>query len=216
MSLQLHSVEVRVLGSLVEKDLATPEYYPLSLNALKNACNQKNNRDPLMNLDEEIVEKALASLRDKKLALMLTGGEHRVPKYAHRISETLNLDNRALAILGVLMLRGPQTLGELRSRTQSLHNFDDLEAVESSLHRLMEREPEPLAKQLPRQSGLKEPRYAHLLSGDIAVAEAEAPQPAVLRSDRDRIAALEAEIASLKAEVVDIRRELSEFRRQFE
>src|SRR5271169_1286449 len=115
MPFELHSVEVRVLGSLVEKDLATPEYHPLSLNALKNACNQKNNRDPLMNLDEAMVERAVASLRDKKLALMLTGGEHRVPKYAHRISETLNLDNRELAILDVLMLRGPQTLGELRT-----------------------------------------------------------------------------------------------------
>jgi uncharacterized protein YceH (UPF0502 family) len=218
MTVFLSEIEARVLGSLIEKDLATPDYYPLSLNALKNACNQKNNRDPLMSLDQQSVEAALENLRGQKLSLIITGGDNRVPKYAHRASETLNLDNRDLAILAVLLLRGPQTIGELRSRAQGMHGFDDLAAVENCLRRLMEREPEPLVKRLERQSGLKEPRYGHLLSGDVAppASEPAAPERQPLRSDRDRIAALEATVEALQAEVSDLTRELAEFRKQFE
>ena len=200
----LDEAEARALGSLIEKDMSTPDYYPLSLNALINACNQKSNRDPVMHLDEDAVGRALDGLRDKELVRVTTEG--RVPKYAHRASETLSLGNRELAILCVLLLRGQQTVGELRGRAQGLYSFDDLEAVEACLRRLMERA-EPLVKKLPRQTGLKEPRYAHLLSGDVEamenVPEVAAPQP----SDRERIARLEAEVEDLKRQLAELQKQ---------
>jgi uncharacterized protein YceH (UPF0502 family) len=209
MDLRLEPVEVRVLGALMEKEIATPEYYPLSLNALVNACNQKSNRDPVVNYDEDTVEDALASLRDHGLGLRVSGREVRVPKHAQRFTEKFNLGRREAAVMCVLMLRGPQTVGEIRSRTDRLYTFDDLEAVESTLHRLAEME---FVKQLPRQPGFKEPRYAHLLSGDIEVpAEAIAPvaAPSHGPSDRERIASLETALA-------DLRSEFEEFRKRFE
>lgn len=221
MSFQLNDIEVRVLGALVEKDMATPEYYPLSLNALVNACNQKSNRDPVVSYDEEAVEEAVETLRAKNLAMVTTGGEHRVPKYSHRISETLNLGNRELAVLCVLMLRGPQTAGELKGRTQRLQAFDDLGGVESCLNRLMGREQEPLVVRLPRQPGAREHRYAHLLSGEVQVLEQEPPgqpQAAAARPDPvlERVARLEAELDSLKQDLLDLERQFADFRRQFE
>src|SRR5712692_8441426 len=144
MDLVLHPVEARVLGSLLEKEITTPEYYPLTLNALVNACNQKSNRDPLVSYDEDTVKRALESLRMKGLVLEITGGGNRVPKHGQRFSEALNLGRRELAILCELMLRGPQTSGELRSRTERLHEFTDLTEVESCLKGLMERDPNPL------------------------------------------------------------------------
>ncbi|MEX2261950.1 MAG: YceH family protein [Bryobacteraceae bacterium] len=222
MPFQLDPVQARVLGALLEKELATPEYYPLSLNALVNACNQKTNREPVMTLDESAVSQALERLRADKLALILTGRDHRVPKHAHRLYETLNAGTREAALLCVLLLRGPQTGGELRARTQSLHNFEDLDSVQSTLNKLMEREPEPLVARLPRQAGTKEPRYAHLLSGaplsdamDLPDAPASVAAPASA-SGGDRIASLEREVESLRDEIAALRRQFGDFLKQFE
>jgi uncharacterized protein len=210
MDWQLDAVEVRVLGSLLEKEGTTPDYYPLSLNALVNACNQKSNREPVVSYDEDTVEDALLTLREKGLAQRITGRDSRVPKHAQSFTEKFNLGRREAAVMCVLMVRGPQTVGELRGRTERLYTFDDLEAVESTLHRLAEME---FVKQLPRQAGFKEPRFAQLLSGDVEVVEEEAPGASPVSGrgsgDRERIAVLEAEVAQLK-------REFEEFRRKFE
>src|SRR6202140_3209085 len=168
MDILLSDVETRVLGSLVEKELTTPEYYPLSLNALVNACNQKSNRDPVMNLDEEAVREALRTLDKKGLAGPADNMVSRVSKYEHRLQEAYNFTRHEIAILSELLRRGPQTPGELRSRADRMHKFDDLGIVQSTLQRLMKREP-PLVKVLSRQPGTKEARYAHLLSGDVEV-----------------------------------------------
>src|SRR5277367_7030839 len=167
MDILLSEVEARVLGSLIEKEITTPESYPLSLNALLHACNQKSNRDPLMNLDEEAVRSALRSLGEQALARSASG-DSRVAKYEHRLSEVFNFTRPETAILCELLLRGPQTPGELRSRAERMHPFEDLSVVHTTLQRLMRREP-PLVKLLPRQPGMKEARYAHLLSGDVQV-----------------------------------------------
>src|SRR6202167_5579811 len=159
----LTAAEARVLGSLLEKEVTTPEYYPLSLNALLNACNQKSNREPVTNFDEDTIERVLYTLRDKGLLVNITGAGSRVPKYGHRLSEKLNLGRREMAILCELMVRGPQTLGELRTRAERMHHFDDLAEVESVLDRMPE-----LVTRLPRRPGEKEARYAHLLSGPAA------------------------------------------------
>ena len=209
----LSPIEVRVLGSLLEKEITTPEYYPLTLNALVNACNQKSNRDPVVSYDDDTVADALESLRARRLVTVLSGAGHRVEKYGHSFSEALNLGRRELALLCVLMLRGRQTVGELKDRSERLHGFTDLEEVESCLRGLMEREP-PLAAKLPKLPGTKEPRYAHLLAGEIAI-EPEA-EPVRGSPREDRIAALEAEVGSLRTAVEQIQREFSEFRKQFE
>ncbi len=221
MDFDLSPVEVRILGSLFEKEVTTPEYYPLSLNGLTLACNQKTNRDPILSLDEDIVAGVLETLRSKGVVYFVreTGG--RVEKYRQRLSEVLNLDRRELAVLCVLMLRGFQTTGELRERTQRLYAFDDLAAVELCLNRMIERNPAPLAVRLPRAAGSKEPRYAHLLSGIPEVIETESnhgiPSDQVGRpSQVERISALENEVAALKHEVADLRGQLAEFRKQFE
>ena len=206
MEWQLDAAEARVLGSLLEKEIATPEYYPLSLNALVNACNQKSNREPVVSFDEETVEASLETLRAKGLSLRSTGRDSRVPKYGQRFTEVFNLGRREAAILCVLLLRGPQTTGELRGRTERLYTFDDLEAVESTLHRLAEID---FVKQLPRQTGFKEPRWTHLLSGDVEIAEAAAAPAFTAErgpSDRERIAKLETDIAELRQSFEDFRR----------
>jgi len=219
MDILLSEVETRVLGSLVEKELTTPEYYPLSLNALVNACNQKSNRDPVMNLDEEGVREALRALDKKGLAGAADNMVSRVSKYEHRLQEAYNFTRHEVALLAELLLRGPQTPGELRSRADRMHKFDDLGIVQSTLRKLMEREP-PLVKLLPRQPGTKEARYAHLLSGDV-----EAPQPdsasvevAGINStgSSERIARLEDQVATLQSEVAALKQQLGEFRKQFE
>src|SRR5262245_9001669 len=153
--LNLTEIEVRVLGALVEKDITTPDYYPLSLNALVNACNQKNNRDPVMTLDEESVGQALASLQERRMAGPAGGADSRVTKYEHRLQEVFNFDRRETALICVLLLRGPQTPGELRGRSERMYRFETLEDVQSGLQKLMER-PSPLARILPRQPGTKE------------------------------------------------------------
>ena len=221
MDIVLNNVEARVLGALVEKDITTPDYYPLSLNALVNACNQKNNRDPVMSLDENAVRDALEGLHDLALAGPAGGADSRVTKYEHRLQEMFNFSRGETAVLCVLLLRGPQTPGELRGRTERMHHFEDLEAVQSSLQRLMQREP-PLATVLPRQPGTKESRYAHLLSGEIEVSElpelpaTRAPVASGATGDDERVGRLEEAVAALQNEVADLKRQLAEFRKQFE
>jgi uncharacterized protein len=212
----LSDVEVRVLGSLIEKDITTPDYYPLSLNALVNACNQKNNRDPVMTLAEDAVRAALDSLQAQRLAGPASGADGRVTKYEHRLQEVFNFDRREIAILCVLLLRGAQTPGELRGRAERMYRFEELEDVHATLDRLSQREP-PLVAVLPRQPGTKESRYMHLLSGRTAPAEsAPARAPAGPSADDDRIASLESEVRKLRKEVAEMREQLAAFRKQFE
>ena len=186
----IDSAEARVLGALLEKEATTPEYYPLSLNALVNACNQKSNRQPVVNYDEQTVEDAIERLREQRFALVITGGS-RVHKYAQRFSETLNLGRRECALICLLLLRGPQTVGELHGRSERMHRFSDLAEVESLLERL-----DAFVVKLPRQPGQKESRYAHKLSGEVDLTQIETAPPPV-----DRIAQLEAEVATLREEV---------------
>jgi uncharacterized protein YceH (UPF0502 family) len=221
--MNLTPIEARVLGSLVEKDITTPDYYPLSLNALVNACNQKNNRDPVMTLDEDAVRGALSGLQSQRLAGPARGADSRVTKYEHRLQEVYNFTRGEIAVLCVLLLRGPQTPGELRGRTERMHRFEDLDQVQAALQRLMQREP-PLAAVLPRQPGTKEARYAHLMSGDIEhTAQEHLPTPSAIvdgsTSDsdlRDRIAHLEQSVAELRSKIEELTQELAEFRRQFQ
>ena len=212
---ELNAVEARILGALVEKDITTPEYYPLSLNALVNACNQKSNREPVMNLDEDAVRDALTSLDAKLLAARVSSADSRVPKYEHRLQEVFNLTRGETAILCVLLLRGPQTPGELRGRTERMFRFNDLSEVQSVLQHLIGREP-PLVKMLARQPGTKEARYAHLLSGDVEAGEA-VPEITVTSpsSDGGRMARLENEVGSLKAELAELKQQFEDFRKQF-
>jgi uncharacterized protein YceH (UPF0502 family) len=211
----LTDIEARVLGALIEKDITTPDYYPLSLNALVNACNQKSNREPVMELAEETVRHALYSLQVKRLAGPAGGAESRVSKYEHRLQEVLNLNRRETAVLCVLLLRGPQTPGELRGRTERLHRFEDLDEVQGTLQRLIEHD-SPLAKVLPRQPGTKEARYVHLLSGDVAAYEPPTVTSTPVAADGDRIARLEEELGELRRKVSDLEEQLAGFRRQFE
>lgn len=212
----LDSVEVRILGSLIEKEITTPEYYPLTLNALVNACNQKSNRDPVLNLDEETVADAVDTLRHRSLIGVLTGGSNRVPKYSHRLGETLNLGRRELPLLCELMLRGPQTVGELRDRAGRMHRFADTEEVEGCLRGLSEREPVALVKQLPRQPGRKEARYAHLLTGEPELGVEPAYERPGSATSADRLAVLEAEVGDLRKKVADLEQQWLNFKRQFE
>jgi uncharacterized protein len=212
----LSDVEVRVLGALIEKDITTPDYYPLSLNALVNACNQKNNRDPVMALGEEAVRAALESLQRQRLAGPASGADGRVTKYEHRLQEVFNFDRREIAILCVLLLRGAQTPGELRGRTERMYRFEELEDVHATLDRLSQRE-SPLVAVLPRQPGTKESRYMHLFSGNAAPLDVlPARSSASYSADEDRIAELESEVAELRKEVAEIRQQLAAFRKQFE
>jgi uncharacterized protein len=198
---ELSPEQLRVLGTLIEKDMSTPDYYPMSLNALTNACNQKNNREPITNFDDHTVVETLEELKHKGLAMEMSGSG-RVKKYSHRISDTLNLSNRELAVLSVMMLRGPQTVNELKDRTERLHRFDDAEAVESTLRKLMERQPEPLVIFIPKQTGMREPRYMHLLGGPVDVTAIEDLTPRrVVSADSDRIHSLETQLAELRGRV---------------
>ena len=198
----LNPVETRVLGALVEKEVTTPEYYPLSMNALINACNQKNNREPVLNLDEDAVRLALRGLEDDGLARP-SRGDSRVTKYEHHLQEVFNFTRGETALMCVLFLRGPQTPGELRGRTERMFRFEELDDVVGALQRLMQRDP-PLVKALPRQPGTKEIRYAHLLSGDVETAEV-VETGVVAASDDDRVARLEREVADLRREVAELK-----------
>jgi len=215
MDVTLNGIELRVLGSLIEKELTTPEYYPLSLNALVNACNQKSNRDPVMALDDSEVTRALDSLRFKQFALV-SGAGGRVAKYRHALVEKFRFTPAELALLCELMVRGPQTVGELRTRAERLHAFADLAEVEGVLQDLMDRTP-PLVVRLPRQPGRKEPRYCQLFSGEPDLAElAAAPEPGRGSADGERIAQLEQEVAGLREEVAALRQTIAEFKKSFE
>jgi uncharacterized protein YceH (UPF0502 family) len=220
MNIILNEVETRVLGSLVEKDVTTPDYYPLSLNALVNACNQKNNRDPVMNLDEDTVQQALTTLQEKRLAGPTSSADSRVTKYEHRLQEAFNFTRGETAMLCVLLLRGPQTPGELRGRTERMHRFEDLTEVQSTLQRLMQRDP-PLVRVLARQPGTKEARYKHLLAGDVEdfTDVARAPTPASVPrnpANADRLSSLEDEVANLQKEFAELKEQFASFRKQFE
>jgi uncharacterized protein len=219
MDIILNDIEARILGCLIEKELTTPEYYPLSLNALTNACNQKSNRDPVMGLEEEEVVRALDSLRFKQLVVVSAEGG-RVPKYRHILAEKLGLVPAELAVMCELLVRGPQTAGELRTRAVRMHPFADLAAVEEVLQELMIRE-EPLITRLARQHGRKESRYAQLFAGEPeATTEEHAPPPEAARmrvmAENERIVQLEEEVSALRAEVADLRRMVQEFKSQFE
>jgi uncharacterized protein YceH (UPF0502 family) len=223
-SMNLTGIETRVLGSLIEKDITTPGYYPLSLNALVNACNQKNNRDPVMTLDEEAVRTALVTLQEKRLAGPASGADSRVTKYEHRLQEVFNFDRREIALVCVLLLRGPQTPGELRSRTDRMYHFEALDDVISTLDRLAQRDP-PLATMLARQPGTKESRYTHLFSGQPDVATMSGvgagdshPHPTThsTPSATDRLTHLEEEFARLREELSQVQQQLATFRKQFE
>jgi uncharacterized protein YceH (UPF0502 family) len=225
----LNEIETRVLGSLIEKDITTPDYYPLSLNALVNACNQKNNRDPVMTLDENAVRNALITLQEKRMAGPASGADSRVTKYEHRLQEVFNFDRREIAVVCVLLLRGAQTPGELRGRTERMYHFDTLEDVVSTLDRLAQRE-SPLVCILARQPGTKEYRYMHLFSGEpleptVSRATLERESAAAITADTSvqaipppaqRLARLEEEVASLRRELTDVQQQLAEFRKQFE
>lgn len=217
MNETLNDIEVRVLGCLIEKEMATPEYYPLTLNSLTTACNQKSNRDPVLSLEEAEVVRALERLRFKQLALTAADGG-RVPKYRHLLAEKLRMGPAELAVLAELLLRGPQTVGELRTRGERMHPLPDTATVEKVLEELAALDP-PLVVKLPRQAGRKESRYAHLLAGEPKAEEASpAPEEARVRvmAENERVAKLEEEVAALKEEVAGLRRMMEEFRSQFE
>lgn len=219
--MNLTPIETRVLGALIEKDITTPDYYPLSLNALVNACNQKNNRDPVMTLDEAAVRGALATLQERRMAGPAGGADSRVTKYEHRLQEVFNFDRREIAIVCVLLLRGAQTPGELRGRTDRMYRFEALDDVVSTLDRLAQREP-PLVRALARQPGTKEIRYMHLFSGEppehLMQSQVARPSRATEEdpNSEQRIAALEQEVSRLRTELTEVQQQLASFRQQFE
>lgn len=212
----LTQTEARVVGSLVEKQLTTPEYYPLTLNALTAACNQKSNRDPVMSLGETEIMTAIDSLRDKNLVYLFYGSSSRTVKYKHMLPGVYDLNEAGVAIVAVLLLRGPQTIGEIRERTGRLHEFGGLNEVQETLDELTRRD-EPIVIKLDRQPGQKEARYAHLLSGEVAQEQIVAAAR-VTASDgsNDRIEKLESEVESLRSELAEFRQTFDDFRKQFD
>lgn len=217
VDLILNEFELRVLGALVEKKITTPDYYPLSLNALVNACNQKSSRDPVVAYDDQIVQRALVSLRDKKLAYVFSGSDARVPKYGHLFPEAFDLDEAETAVMCVLILRGPQTPGELRSRTASLHNFESLGDVEATILNLMsESRGRTLVARLPRQERTKESRYIHLLAGLPDMEAYAVAAPPVREAEPAQKSNLEHEIGELRKELDELKAQFAEFRKQFE
>jgi|WetSurMetagenome_2_1015567.scaffolds.fasta_scaffold95069_2 uncharacterized protein len=209
MNFQLSDKEVRVTGSLIEKEITTPEYYPMSLNALTNACNQKSNREPVVSFTENEVQDTIDSLRSKRFVRMVEAGG-RVPKYKQAFIEELNLTSNETAVLTVLMLRGPQTSGEIRNRSGRLHNFQNLNEVDETIENLNKREDGPFVVKLERQPGTKERRYAHLFCGQPVIQKEEIPE------EEDRISKLESIVENLQLEVNNLKEQIAEFRRQFE
>jgi uncharacterized protein YceH (UPF0502 family) len=220
MKFILNEVEIRVLASMVEKQITLPDYYPLSLNALTNACNQKSSRNPVVSYDEQTVMRALDSLRDKGLAWVFKGADSRVLKYGHVFEKSYELDEKEVAVLCVLMLRGAQTPGEIRSRCNPLWNFDNLEEVEATIQGLLEKDTGALLVKLPRQVGTKESRFMHLLAGEVPVDYQEAaPREASTsrtRLDEERVIKLEEEVAVLRQQVADLQQQFFDFKKQFE
>ena len=219
MTTTFSDIEVRVLGALVEKQVTTPEYYPLTLNSLTLACNQKNNRNPVTNYSENEVAHALETLREKNLTYVYHGSTSRVPKYKHVMPEVMHLSPPETALMCVLMLRGPQTVGEMRGNAARLHEFSGLEEVEETLNSLISREPESLVVRLSRQPGQKEARVAHLLSGlpsEDVMSEATVPRATSRQNDRERIESLEQNLTALSEEVQTLKQQFAEFKKQFE
>lgn len=212
----LNDTEIRVLGSLVEKEITTPEYYPMSLNALVNACNQKSNREPVVSYDENTVTEALDSLREKELIIVVRNRDSRVVKYDNYFADGYLLSPQEVAVMNVLMLRGPQTLGEIRNRADRMYDFASLEEVEAVLDGLVAREEQPLVVKLPRQTGHKECRYAHLLAGEEAVNNLTISEPAGGTIESERIDMLEQTIESLRRELDELKKQFNDFRNQFE
>jgi uncharacterized protein YceH (UPF0502 family) len=215
MNTILSAIEIRIIGSLIEKELTTPEYYPLTLNALKNACNQKNNRNPVVSFDENLIEPVLNKLRDKSLARRVTGSDIRVPKYKQGFTEELNLQPDETAVICELMLRGPQTPGELKGRASRMFNFDSLSQVDEVLQRLLNREQHMVIK-LPRQSGMKESRYAHLLSGEPEINNPEIRENEIAAAEDDRITKLEEQVLTLRNDFEELKNQFENFRAQLE
>lgn len=213
----LSETEARIVGALVEKQLTTPEYYPLTLNALVNACNQKNNREPVVSYDEKIVTESLERLRDRNIVYVFYGSTSRVPKYKHMLPSIYELEPAEVAVICVMLLRGPQTLGELRTRTERLYEFGGLGEVQGTLDGLARRD-DPLVVRLPVLPGQKEARFAHLLSGPVDVEALAALQATSYSrvSGSERIEKLEEDVEALKKEVEDLRETFAEFRKQFE
>ena len=214
MQLPLDTIAVRILGALIEKEITTPDNYPLSLNALVAACNQTSAREPVMNLDEATVSRVVNELRQRSAVRAVQQSGSRVLRFRHLMVEGLNLDAPELAVMSVLMLRGPQTPGEIKGRSNRLFDFPDLERVESTLESLINRQT-PLVARLPRRPGQKDSRYAHLLSGDVPVDVTEPATTSVV-AEGGRIEALEQAVNTLRAELVDLRTQLDEFRKQFQ
>ena len=216
MPTTLNDIEVRVLGSLIEKQITTPEYYPLTLNALTLACNQKNNRSPVTAFSEHQVEEALNSLREKNLAYVFHGSTSRVPKFKHVAPEVLHLTPPEMAVMCVLMLSGPQTVGEIRTRGSRLYDFSGLEEVDETLHALSTKDTDPLVMKLPRQSGQKDARFAHLLSGEVDVeqlAEDQTTGRTTRRSsDAERIEKLKERVETLTSDVEGLRQQFEQFK----
>jgi uncharacterized protein len=213
----LSDIETRILGALVEKQLTTPEYYPLTLNSLVAACNQKSNRDPVVSYDETTVTAALERLRDRNLVYVFYGSTSRVPKYKHMVPSVYELEPPEVAVMCVMMLRGPQTLGELRGRTDRLYEFSGLGEVQETLDGLIRRD-DPLVVKLERQPGQKEARFAHLLNGEIDVSALPPPRSAAASASADpsRLEQLETEVKELRTEIEGLRATFEEFRKQFE
>jgi len=215
MAEKLTEVEARVVGALIEKQLTTPEYYPLTMNALVAACNQKSNRDPVVNYSEETVQKAVDDLREKNIVYVFYGSTSRVPKYKHILPQAFELDERETAVMCVLMLRGAQTIGEIRERTGRLYEFSGLGEVQESLDGLMKKD-EPLIVKLERQAGQKEARYAHLLSGEVINIPSTERTISTHQTKNEQIERLEQELENLRSEFNLFRQEFEEFRKQFE
>jgi uncharacterized protein YceH (UPF0502 family) len=211
----LNAEEIRIIGSLIEKELTTPEYYPLTINSLKNACNQKSNRNPVVSYDENLIEVVLNKLRDKSLARRVTGTDIRVPKYKQGFTEELNLQPDETAVICELMLRGPQTPGELKGRASRMFNFASLSQVDEVIQRLMNRE-QPMVIKLPRQAGMKESRYAHLLSGEPEINAPEAEAAVVVNTEADRILKLEEELLTLRNDFEELKQKFENLRSQLE
>ncbi len=207
--------EIRVIGSLIEKELTTPEYYPLTINAIKNACNQKSNRDPVVSFDESLIEKTLDKLREKSFASRITGSDIRVPKYRQVFTESMHFSPEEVSVMCVLMLRGHQTPGEIKSRSGRMFNFENLSQVDSVLQKLM-RGDKPLIMKLPKQTGMKESRYMHLLSGKPEIEEIENPKSKYISNDDERITNLEAELEAIKVEINELKMQFEKFKKQFE
>jgi uncharacterized protein len=211
----LTAAQARVLGALVEKEVTTPDYYPLSLNALMNACNQRSNREPVMNLDEDDIRQALHGLEDKRLAGRARSADGRVTKYEHWLGEAFNFSRAETALLCVLLLRGPQTPGELRGRTERMFRFEEIGDVLAGLQKLMEREP-PLAAVLPRQPGTKEARYAHLLSGPVESLQIASAEPASFQDSDPGAGAIQERIERVEAAVDELRQQVAALSRKID